>query len=456
VLAVVVSRSDRASEHVGEHLLDLADWTDHEDADLPPADGGGTVYRTDGIELRHFDDLHLHLDRPARAFGTPDLLVFASRHSGGTGPLLTAHHTGNFGPAEYGGDDHALAKTAPNALSELLSAFETHAPEGYEVGMECTHHGPTDVGAPSLFAELGSDETEWDDPEGARAVARAILDLAGVAAHAPLETEKVDGNGHRRQLVGFGGGHYTPRFERIVRETDWTVGHVAADWALDAMGDAREHRDLVERAFERSGATRTVVEGDHPDIESVVDDLGYRAVSERWLRETDGVALPVAEAIEDALVPVADGLRFGAPASGVTDPDTPTTAELPSDLLAAARSVSRDRSRAAVADHAIAYVTAENGSRAVGPVAVRDDDARDVLIDALVAVLREGYDAVERTDDAVVVTGTAFDPDRARTLGVPEGPAFGRLADGEAVTVDGERIDPEAVRVERTERFPLD
>jgi len=26
MLAIVVSRADSASEHVGEHLLDLADW----------------------------------------------------------------------------------------------------------------------------------------------------------------------------------------------------------------------------------------------------------------------------------------------------------------------------------------------------------------------------------------------------------------------------------------------
>ena len=45
MLGIVVSEADHASEHVGEHLLDLADWESDEDGTTPPARGGGTVHR---------------------------------------------------------------------------------------------------------------------------------------------------------------------------------------------------------------------------------------------------------------------------------------------------------------------------------------------------------------------------------------------------------------------------
>ncbi|OYR66438.1 hypothetical protein DJ71_22020, partial [Halorubrum sp. E3] len=147
------------------------------------ADGGGTYYRTDGFELREFDDLHIRLSDPTAAFDCdPEFLAFVSRHSGETGELLTAHVTGNFGPAPYGGEPETLARAAPGAEKRVVEALARHAPDGYEVGIECTHHGPTDTAVPSLFVELGSDEPQWEDPEAARAVARAVLDLRGTGA----------------------------------------------------------------------------------------------------------------------------------------------------------------------------------------------------------------------------------------------------------------------------------
>ncbi|WP_135819798.1 D-aminoacyl-tRNA deacylase [Halostella litorea] len=439
MIAIVVSRADSASEHLGEHLLELADWDRLTDDARPDAAGGGEYHRTDGFELRTFDDLHLHVDDAAAAFDDPDLLVFASRHSGETGPLLTAHFTGNFGPAEYGGESGDLAAACPNAHAEVVAAFAEHAPDGYDAGMECTHHGPSRVGVPSMFVELGSDEAQWADPEGARAVARAILDLRGVAPD------------RERTLVGFGGGHYGPRFTRIVRETDWAVGHIAADWCLDAMGDPAANREVVRRAFERSGASYAVLDGDYPDLERVVADLGYRVVSETWVREVDDRPLDAVEAVEDALTTVDDGLRFGDRSAA----DGFDVVSLPADLVDEAQGIDQAAARAAVAGETVAFETSENGNRLGAGAAVPADGSRDAVVDALVAVLAEGYDEVGREDGAVVAQETAFDPSLAREAGVPEGPAFGKLSAGESVTVDGETIRPADVRTERTRRFDL-
>ena len=54
MLAIVVSRADSASGHIGDHLLDVESWTEHEDDRRSDAEGGGTYYRTHGAELRTF------------------------------------------------------------------------------------------------------------------------------------------------------------------------------------------------------------------------------------------------------------------------------------------------------------------------------------------------------------------------------------------------------------------
>lgn len=452
MLGVVVSRADSASEHIGKHLLDLADWTEQEDTTHSDAEGGGTVYRTEGIELREFDEFHLYLDDVAAVFEADlDLLVFASRHSGETGPLLTAHHTGNFGPAEHGGEANDLARACPNAHSVVMDALAEHAPDGYEVGMECTHHGPSAVGTPSMFVEVGSAEPQWNDPDAARAVARAILDLRGVAPDAAPE----DDSTVRRHLVGFGGGHYAPRFGRIVRETDWAVGHLAADWGLDAMGDPSERRGLLTDAFTQSAAEFAVVDGNYPDLIAELDDLEYRVVGETWLREVDDVPLALVDRLEEALSHVAAGLRFGKKANGADLKTSFDIVDLPDELLAEAQGIDQAATREAVANQTLAFETTENGNRVTGRAAVTSPADYDVLIDSIIDLIRDTYEMVERDGEAVVARKSTFDPERARDLGVPEGPAFGRLADGDSVDVKGETIHPDQVRTERVHRFPV-
>jgi D-aminoacyl-tRNA deacylase len=440
MLGIVISRADEASVHIGERLRELGDWTAREDPTQPDADGGGTYYRTADAELRTFDGLHVELEATAGGFDEPTLLVFASRHSGETGALLTAHHTGNVGPAEFGGGPNQLAAAAPGALAAALDAFEANAPDGYDVGLECTHHGPTDVGVPSLFVEVGSDEDQWRDPAAATAAARTILSLRTTAPRV------------ERSFVGFGGGHYAPRFTRIVRETDWAVGHILSDWGLDALETLSPA--LVEQALEQSGARLAVVDGDRPALAALIDELGYRIVGESWLRETTGVALGLIDRVEAALEPVDDGLRFGDAARGTEGTPSFDVIEPAPALLADANGVDAARVRSAVAAKALAYETVESGSRVAGQVAVPGSAARQRIESALVELLRERFDEVAVEADAIVVTERAFDPDRALTLGVEPGPAFGQLADGESVTVDGEEVPPEAVHETRTRRYP--
>jgi D-aminoacyl-tRNA deacylase len=441
-IGVVVSEADEASVRIGDALLDERAFETRVDDARPAPEGGGEYHVAGEFEVRTFEALHLHLEGVAAAFSDPDVVAFVSRHSGETGPLLTAHFTGNFGPAEFGGEAGALAAAAPNAQAAVVGAFEAHAPEGYEVGAECTHHGPSEVGRPSLFVEVGSAEPQWRDPEAARAAARAVLALEGVDP------------GRERTVVGFGGGHYVPRFLRILRETPWSVGHVGADWALEAMGDPREARGVIRQAFEESGAERAVIDGDRPELAAAIDDLGYEVVSETWLRAVGDRPLALVESVEDRLGPVEDGVR---PGDHVVAPGEFVVVDLPDELVAEAQGIDPGAVRTTVERHAVAFDTTDGASRVdgAGRAALPDPDAYDRLVDGLAGVLREKYGSVRRGDDAVVATERAFDPDLAREAGVEEGPAFGRLSNGEPVTVDGRTVAPGDVHRERTRRFPV-
>ncbi|ESS09922.1 MAG: uncharacterized protein conserved in archaea [uncultured archaeon A07HN63] len=464
MIGIVVSRADAASTHIGEQLRAVGAWTAHEDGSRADGDGGGTYYTTEGFELREFDAIHIELGDPTPAFADPDELdciVFVSRHAGETGRLLTAHVTGNFGPAEYGGEAGSFARAAPGAHKTVVDALDAHAPNEYEVGIECTHHGPSECATPSLFVELGSGEAEWQDPDGARAVANAVLDLRGVAAdHHPVDGGRPR-NGRPRHVVGFGGGHYTPRCERLVTETAWAVGHIGSDWQLEAMGEPTANREVIDAAFAASNAELAVVDGEKPDLTAVIDDLGYRVVSETWLRTVGERPLTVVEAAETTLSPVADGLRFGEVAveterGSNDDPaDAWTVVSLPDELIGAANGIDADATLTAVDESTVAYETTEGATLPAGDALVADPGEFTDLVDRLAELLGREYASVEQTADGVVCRDTGFDPEKAATLGVPEGPKFGRLAAGETVEVNGREITPDAVESDRVERFAV-
>lgn len=437
MLGIVASRADEASALVAERLRAVAGW---ERAERGAAEG----WRTDGAELRVVEELHVEMADPAPLFSErPDLVAVVSRHAGDTGPLLTAHHTGNVGTAEYGGEPRSFAPAAPGAHRVALRALDRHAPPAYEVGTEATHHGPTEVSVPFLFVELGSTETAWRDETAATAVARATLDLRGVQPRPD------------RSVAVVGGGHYAPRVERLVRETDWAVSHVAADWGLAELDSLAARVEAFERLLAASGTDRVLVDGSRTDPAEALARVGATVVSERWLRETSGVALGLVARLESRVGPVEDGVRLGTPAREATAEEAFELRLLPEGLAATAAGVDAAAARAVLDGHALAYETTEGGSRPAGVVALSEPAATGAIVSGLADLLREQYDDVDVENGRVTARRLAFDPEKARTLGVPEGPAFGRLADGDSVDVRGETIPPEQVSREIVDVFDL-
>jgi len=116
--------------------------------------------------------------------------------------------------------------------------------------------------------------------------------------------------------------------------------------------------------------------------------------------------------------------------------------------------VDADAARVAVETNAVAFDTEQAGTRAAGSVAFADDEVSpgyDDLVADLAGVLERGYDTVDITDGAVIARETAFDPELAAKRGVPEGPAFGRLASG-GVGRSRRRNDRAGGRVARADK----
>jgi D-aminoacyl-tRNA deacylase len=173
-----------------------------------------------------------------------ELLVFASKHESEKKlPCLTAHATGNFGKPEsaegknFGGTTSTLSKTSANALRAALDFLRGNPVPGFVVSREATHHGPTNLSWPSLFVEVGSSPTEWQDELACRAVADAVL----ASANHSLA---------RKAAIGFGGPHYCPAFNEYEAENgEFAFSHICSKYSLESLNEALFNQ-MIEKTIE--------------------------------------------------------------------------------------------------------------------------------------------------------------------------------------------------------------
>jgi D-aminoacyl-tRNA deacylase len=176
-----------------------------------------------------------------------DLAIFASRHRSESGePTLTVHWPGNpTSRADFGGNAKSLSLADPPRLrAALLALDEVREARNltYAVSLEATHHGPTELGVPALFIEVGSTEEQWNDPQAAAAVSDAVWKTAT----APLPG---------KNAVGFGGGHYCNKQSLAIRKDGYAFGHILSKYFFEEYDE-----EIVRMAFNRTiGECRTAV-----------------------------------------------------------------------------------------------------------------------------------------------------------------------------------------------------
>jgi D-aminoacyl-tRNA deacylase len=257
VVLVVASRRDPAAQNIAVELARTKNFQ------IVEADG--SLLRAGNVLLKHVESDGIYTENLGVNV-KPEVVIFASRHrSESNEPTLTTHWTGNVtSRADFGGKPKSLSYTDPSRLrAALLALDQAREARGlnYAVTLEATHHGPTELGFPTLFIELGSTEKEWNDMKAAGAAA----DVIWKTATAPLMG---------KNAVGFGGGHYCNKQCVATRNDGYAFGHIFSKYFFEEYDEA-----LVLLAFERTiDSCRT----------AVIDWKGVRGSERRKLLETLG------------------------------------------------------------------------------------------------------------------------------------------------------------------------
>jgi D-aminoacyl-tRNA deacylase len=222
---LVTSEQDIASLTIKDTLITDFGFTQTNDVfEGNPVFSKGNQVKliTTDRDMIYCDHLESYID--AEAF------IFCSRHRAESGkPALLVHSAGNLGSdALFGGVPNQLSVSAPSfvsvALKKLFEERNAMGLDEFDVSLEVTHHGPTSMKTPLVFVELGSSEEYWTHQDGARAVAAAVMDCVSE----PLSGDAV---------IGFGGTHYASKFNKLVLEKEYKIGHMAPKYAINDLTD---------------------------------------------------------------------------------------------------------------------------------------------------------------------------------------------------------------------------
>ncbi|MFH1588740.1 MAG: D-aminoacyl-tRNA deacylase [Candidatus Diapherotrites archaeon] len=167
-----------------------------------------------------------------------DVIIFLSKHASKVGtPSLTVHAPGNWGKAEFGGKDFCLTPTYGSLIKsyylDLLKRKEEFSLNEFEVSLEVSHHGPF-LEKPNVFIELGSNEKGWNNESGAKAIIECVLNSSKI-------------NEKQKAVIGLGGGHYAPSFNRLLEKSDYCTTHICPLYALPNL-----NKELLQQAIDKS------------------------------------------------------------------------------------------------------------------------------------------------------------------------------------------------------------
>ena len=166
-----------------------------------------------------------------------DRYVFLSKHAAESGTLaLTCHSTGNFDTAKFGGNPKQIAIPFPSFQKTYLqNLWEKHNDfPDFQITIEATHHGPTDLNKPCIFIEIGTTKKQWND----KTLCNSIAQIVEKTFERPLQQFPV--------AVCFGGTHYSQKFTNEVINGKFALGTVIPKHALEFLEESL-FSHIVER-----------------------------------------------------------------------------------------------------------------------------------------------------------------------------------------------------------------
>jgi D-aminoacyl-tRNA deacylase len=185
------------------------------------------------------------------------------------------HPIGNYGNAEFGGKKGTLVRSSPHLMTSLLRGIKANAGElPFQVSFETTHHGPT-LKKPTLFIEIGSDKTNWENQRAAQVLAKTLLEV----------------DVHEYPIaIGIGGGHYAPRFTEIALSKKISFGHLFPNYAMEGMTEERFTETVVAAANASSATLAYIHKKSMPKakanhIKEIVESCGLKVVESADLED---------------------------------------------------------------------------------------------------------------------------------------------------------------------------
>lgn len=185
----------------------------------------GDVFRGKNFDLIEIDFPAISADWLDEKYDY-DGFVFLSKHAAESGTLaLTCHSTGNFDEAKFGGNNKEIAIPYTNFQKRYMqNLWNVHDSfSDFEITIEATHHGPTHLKKPSIFVEIGTTESQWNDESLCSSVAKLVVDT--------YEQEPVS----FPFAICFGGTHYSEKFTKELLFGKYGLGTVMPKHALEFL-----------------------------------------------------------------------------------------------------------------------------------------------------------------------------------------------------------------------------